>query len=206
MSEVPQEKKFAKLLTRNYLICPNCGERGYCVDHRAKPDSPVTWPEDCTACDHKFQYTLTAEGELTYVELPQDRIGVLCLLEYHNNKVPLRLVVESKAYKHHGDTDYNFDKSYWFNEHTCPTNFFDVVLICDAGDLDPHGVFQLVRSIRIDEALVQLGVTREKLFDCNNEHMIAELFPELLLEEGSGDTVIEGEVNATPLQLGNNPA
>lgn len=206
MSEVPQEKKFAKLITRNYLTCPNCGERGYCVDHRVKPGETVTWPEDCRECDHKFQYTLTAEGLLTYEPLPQDRIGVLCLLEYHNNKVPLRLVVESKAYKHHGDTDYNFDKSYWFNEHTCPTNFFDVVLICDAGDLDPHGVFQLVRSIRIDEALVQLGVTREKLFDCNNEGMIAELFPELLLEEGSGDTVIEGEVNAAPLQLGNNPA
>lgn len=204
MSEVPQEKKFAKLITRNYLSCPKCGQRGYCVDHRVKPGESTTWTEDCDACDQKFQYTLSADGLLTYEERPQDRIGMLCLLEYHNNKVPLRLVVKSKAYKHNGD--YDFDKSYYFEEHTCPTNFFDVVVICDAGDLDPHGVFQLVRSIRIDEALVQLGVTYDQLFDCNNEGMMAELFPELLLMEGSGDTVIEGEVSVAALQLGNDPA
>lgn len=41
---------------------------------------------------------------------------------------------------------------YFYEEHTCPTNFIRVPLISFKGDHDPHGLFRFVRSIWMTDA------------------------------------------------------
>lgn len=38
-------------------------------------------------------------------------------------------------------------EEYFYNEHTCPTNFIRIPLIAKDGDCDPHGVFTFVESV-----------------------------------------------------------
>jgi hypothetical protein len=45
------------------------------------------------------------------------------------------------------DDDLQSKQKYFYEEHTCPTNFIRCELISFRGDMDPHGVFDHVRTI-----------------------------------------------------------
>jgi hypothetical protein len=43
------------------------------------------------------------------------------------------------------------DRTYFYEEHSCPTNYVQCeAIICD-GDDDPHGVFEFVRSVDVPD-------------------------------------------------------
>lgn len=67
-----------------------------------------------------------------------------------------------------GDEIDPLDASYFYNEHTCPTNFIRCEAIVHDGNIDEHGVFTYVRS---------LWMTKNYAED--NEGWIAKNFPEL---------------------------
>lgn len=66
---------------------------------------------------------------------------------------------------------------YFYEEHTCPTNFIDVPLISFGGDHDPHGVFEVVDAI---------WMTTEYAETKDDEGYLVEAFPQL---EASGLTI-----------------
>ena len=39
------------------------------------------------------------------------------------------------------------DRRFFYNSHSCPTNYVRVRAICVDGDMDPHGIFEYVRSV-----------------------------------------------------------
>ncbi len=62
------------------------------------------------------------------------------------DSLPLYFVVEGVAV--FDDTEkMNSHHEYFYEEHTCPTNFIRIPLISVDGDHDPHGVFRFVRSV-----------------------------------------------------------
>lgn len=84
----------------------------------------------------------------------------------------------------------NDDKEYWINQHTCPSNWLRHSISHD-NDLDPHGVFQHVRTIIAPEAphLLYTDNCRdvpdpdENYNTCwsFNEKVLRELFPEVTI-------------------------
>ncbi len=38
-------------------------------------------------------------------------------------------------------------EKYFYEQHTCPTNFIRIPLIAVNGDTDPHGIFEFVESV-----------------------------------------------------------
>lgn len=63
--------------------------------------------------------------------------------------------------------------AYFYEEHTCPTNFIRIPMIFHDGDADPHGVFEFVEAVWMTTEYVaadKLGGKREYL---------AEVFPQL---------------------------
>ena len=70
----------------------------------------------------------------------------------------------------HGDAEHDM---YFYNEHTCPTNYMgDVEAVIYEKDADPHGVFEWVATIDKPEDFEE-GLPREF-----NE--LCVLFPELM--------------------------
>ena len=74
---------------------------------------------------------------------------------------------------------------YFYEEHTCPTNFIRVPLISTGGDSDPHGVFEFVDAVWM--------MSEYDPDDC--EEYLAEVFPQL-----TGGALIDATANR-PLML-----
>jgi hypothetical protein len=68
----------------------------------------------------------------------------LVLLAVDTTDGPLYFVIEGQAVYEGKDTP---DDSYYYEEHSCPTNYVRVAMISLNGDHDPHGVFRYVRSV-----------------------------------------------------------
>ncbi len=62
---------------------------------------------------------------------------------------------------------------YFYEEHTCPTNFIRIPLISLAGDTDPHGVFEFVDAVwMMDEYTAADGAG-------DTDAYLAEVFPQI---------------------------
>jgi hypothetical protein len=55
-------------------------------------------------------------------------------------------VIEGMYFNGEFDID---NKRYFYEEHTCPTNYLGVEMVVDLndGDTDPHGIFEFVGAI-----------------------------------------------------------
>jgi hypothetical protein len=106
----------------------------------------------------------------------------LVLLKLVPTDKPIYLLVEGYThYDKHGK--YNPDQSYFYNEHTCPTNYLQSVLkIYEGDDGDPHGLFQFVRNARMTDVLEKLNLTADELLSGNEHHhlLTSHIFPEIL--------------------------
>lgn len=78
---------------------------------------------------------------------------------------PVYFVVQSSAILHERNP---LDASYYFNEHSCPTNYVPVEAIATRGGLDPHGVFEYVRSVWMPRG-----------YDADDDQTFTNLFPEI---------------------------
>jgi len=120
-------------------------------------------------------------------------VPIFSLVKLEPQKRPVYFVLALTDYSHHGargiGTD-EFEEShrYWLEEHTCPTNFMAGEVIVNQGDLDPHGLFTYVRSVKAVE------VPKSP----NDEAFWCEMFPEIKDDE-SGQ-IIEGEYRDSTLK------
>lgn len=157
--------------------CPNCRHENLCQKDFPKPFSSPS-VQKCSNCAKNFKFWIneTAAGfELVCEDAPPTHVEVLCLLKYHRPGVPLFIIVHDSAPIKNDVPD--LDLTYYFDEGTCPTNYLgQVLMICDEGDPDPHGVFQFVRAVPVEKIAKHLNVKREELFGCNNETLLMDFF------------------------------
>ena len=73
---------------------------------------------------------------------------------------------------------------YYLEEHTCPTNWVggEVVCIANDGDMDPHGVFKVVRAVWMPQAYVDAKKAQEesRISPGTHDEIMAQIFPELV--------------------------
>lgn len=113
----------------------------------------------CEFCGRAFKFSLEIiDHEVYFKEIVEtfDSKPVFVLLQCRDAS-NVYVVLNTYVYKH-GNEDFDLDKSYYYNEHTCPTNWLkgDVIKILDSEDMedDPHGIFQYVATVT-HEALRQ---------------------------------------------------
>jgi len=94
----------------------------------------------------------------------------LVLLKIESVEGPIWFVVEGLA-SYPLATEYDSlveSQRYFYDEHSCPTNYVPVALISHNGDHDPHGVFDLVDAV---------WMTTD--YDANDDNWIVAAFPQL---------------------------
>lgn len=137
----------AELVSRIYVKCPFCGEGKSRVCHLFGQQLPNTFgPWYCDGCGKGYTGTINSETDIDLKEYTRDFFAPsLSVLKLEPRTEPVYLVLKDRAYN--GD----IDKEYFFNEHTCPTNFMSQVeKIIDRDDYDPHGVFSFVGSALVE--------------------------------------------------------
>lgn len=97
---------------------------------------------------------------------------------YERSGSPVFFILESVA---HIDHENPLDDAYFYNEHSCPTNYVPVEAIFTPDDDDPHGVFDYVRTAWYTKSYDE---AKER---GDGDEFLRALFPETL-----GGITIEG--------------
>lgn len=99
----------------------------------------------------------------------KDMFKTLVLLRlFQRDGSPVYFVVQGLGTLGDGESD--LDDEYFYDEHTCPTNYIPIEAVMTPEDDDPHGAFEYVRSVWMPHDYGQDGNERAKL---------RELFPEM---------------------------
>jgi hypothetical protein len=171
------------IVSKTFVVCPACNEEARYPINTAGGhlEGSFTTKPTCDKCGVKSSYEMTlVNGVLTCEKVTQ--LGVeqkkcLSLLRYNKEGSMLYVVVMNWTYKH---CEFDLDREYHYNEGTCPTNWLGVTMIVEDGDPDPHGVFQFVRSVLIEDLVKEMGVTEGQLLGSNNEDLLCTIFPEVI--------------------------
>lgn len=139
----------AALTVVTHICCPNCGERGGSVDHLAPGQSFGPWW--CDGCGRSYGGTVRAVGDIEVTMGDAFKISTWDLLVLPPQDKPLYFVVEGMDWSNRPKDASNF--AFFYEEHSCPTNWLKPEMMAFDGDTDPHGVIRFVRSIRQTEVV-----------------------------------------------------
>lgn len=130
--------------TQTRIICPNCKELASAVDHLKddiKSNAPRTFTWFCDNCGHQYSFDIDDKLNVTNLKLTGIVNEKSITLLRHGK---IGLIVKDFAFNR------NYDKSFYYNENTCPTNYLkNVEEVVDLEDKssDPHGIFEYITTI-----------------------------------------------------------
>jgi hypothetical protein len=182
------------LYRQDFLVCPWCGEESGCrVDHLYGSASFQTFgPWYCHECRKPITGKINAPGD---VDVRRDETCTrsfsrsMALLKFEGKDGPTYFVMDHDRYRDgtgEGDDENQAHQSYFFEEHSCPTNWLrECVAVIQNGDCDPHGFLDFVRAVDVPHD-----------FDDDDDENWFKLFPEAF------DTgpIIEGQLTPKALQ------
>jgi hypothetical protein len=151
---------------------------------------------NCNSCEKTINFMVDPTGE---VSIEEYNVGNTTwdLIMLPPQTEPVFLVVSGRIYpKKESEISDLLDKSFWYDENTCPTNWIkDIEVVVSERDCDPHGLFQFVRSIvkRSDDPLDTFLQTHEVKAE------LLQLFPEIFagVAEQDTDNIIDGCIDET---------
>lgn len=160
---------------RRYVECPECENGTWSIEHlfeKSMNKRECVW--SCDACSARFKF-LVSDGVFTMTPTERDSSRCLVLLRHNHDEKTLIVV---KGYIH-GKDSYEVEaghKRYFYEEHTCPTNFLGVMKISREGDQDYHGIFEYVRHVDMVDAEALIGMRN---WEDGFEDNLDKAFPEL---------------------------
>lgn len=143
--------------TKKYLICPDCDRSIGSIDHLSVGSIAGTWYcDDPDGCGAGWNLHVIASGIISIRRHSRKIIKTKDTLVLPPQSKPVYFEVEGMAFVDHDsnldDGDDPLDgKFYFYEEHTCPKNWFKHVEKIRIGDdHDPHGLFKLHSSALMD--------------------------------------------------------
>lgn len=123
-------------------LCPDCGEPSSDYTHIKEGGRFGTWY--CDGCGAGFYGTIE-RGRPVLLRDKSKKIDTLVLLR----KDDLFLVVKGMRFVGHGkDETIGANDQYFYEQHTCPTNYLkDVVAVIQGDSADPHGLFEYWNTV-----------------------------------------------------------
>jgi len=138
------EKVTTIIEIKHFIECPHCHNSNNRIDHLFNDGKKEVCFGGWYCDDCGGGYKGSVKGKDVFVEKTDNRKDNSIVFLKSGNVL---LVVKGRYYN--GEHNSENDK-YFYNEHTCPTNYFpDVEMVIDLenGDTDPHGIFEFVGSM-----------------------------------------------------------
>lgn len=196
----------AEKITKEYIKCPCCGESSGLAFTSDYQGGMTSWEHRHKACGGAFMYGYVNGSAVVgpIVGLPKVT-PIVSLMVLPPQKYPVYLLIGDSTHSRNDDGTPNLDRDYYYNEHSCPTNWLnDIKAVIIEDDADPHGLIEHVRSLpeenyqRIrDEIRVGRGFGTDAE-DGSDDGMttyagIVAAFPEIREVSSDDDSVIEME-------------
>ncbi len=137
--------------TKTYAVCPHCGKDAGCVDHLLGREIATRW--SCDHCGGGYSLTFTVDGSVVIAPTVNRVIKTLDVLVLEPQLSPVYFVVEGMRFepvKADSDTSEHEHKQFYYEEHSCPTNWFEPKMVYFEGDSDPHGLLKFVTHVDAD--------------------------------------------------------
>lgn len=140
--------------TKTYILCDECGGRVDSVDH-LKDSRSEFWDWYCDCCGRANRIVREGDGYISKCK-PERRIPLVVILGRGN----MYLAVKGMHFIKDGEEvdlqEITREKEYYYEEHTCPTNYIggdvEVVSVLEDSkslDTDPHGCFEVIKVVPV---------------------------------------------------------
>ncbi len=161
--------------TATYAVCPYCGKDAGQIDHLLGRTVNTAWY--CQSCGERYALAFAADRAVEIAKMPGRKVTTLDLLVLRPQGKPVYFVVKGMRFEDQptvgdliafnvahlqGDTlaeiqtsvvspsEEHEHKRFFYEEHSCPTNWLEPEMVSFDGDADPHGLIEFVAFI--DEA------------------------------------------------------
>lgn len=141
----------ADIKMKPHIVCPSCGNAdGFGCGHiLAYPIGRRFGPWYCDSCGHAIDGTRTADG-IDIEMRPERKVTTVDVLVLKPQQKPVYFVVEGMRFEGWRDHDPSRDHAdharYFYESHSCPTNWLKPVMVYFDGDADPHGLIEFVAT------------------------------------------------------------
>ena len=130
--------------TTTYAVCPSCGADAGIVDHLLGMTIQTSWY--CDACGQRYHLDFVNGGVEITVALGR-KITTVNLLVLRPQNKPVYFVVEGMRFEEGRDNESVEERArYFYEEHSCPTNWLQPNVVYFDGDSDPHGLIEFVAT------------------------------------------------------------
>lgn len=134
----------AKIEEKLYFKCTVCEKEDFRFDHLSI-DAVVKWT--CEKCGNELNILRLGEKEVDVVPTGRSQTPVTVTLVSETSP-PIEFKLNTWKYAHSQNLsreEYESHETYFYNEHTCPTNWVSLIEQIKVGeDTDPHGLFRFV--------------------------------------------------------------
>lgn len=133
---------------KTYAVCPACGEDAGCINHLLGQTLETQWY--CDACGQCYRLKFTNENgvavDISVVE-GKRKITTVDMLVLKPQDKPVYFIVKGMRFEgEDDDRDEHEHKQFFYEEHSCPTNWFKPSVVAFDGDYDPHGLIEFVAT------------------------------------------------------------
>lgn len=133
--------------TRQFFRCPHCGKGEQSAEHLSPGTSFGPWY--CDLCGGSFVGRIDFEGRIELELRAERKIATFNVLVLKPQAKPVYFVVEGMRFE--GGSlavdDQHESSRYFYEEHSCPTNWLQPVMVFHDGDADPHGLLEFVKGV-----------------------------------------------------------
>lgn len=128
------------------VACPNCGEPAGSVTHLLEERGPRHFgPWYCDECGRGYSGEIQADGGIELRLEDKMLVRTLDHLVLPPQTRPVHFLVEGMDFVDaKGNRRTAEEKRFFYEEHSCPTNYVRCEVIAVDGDRDPHGLFKYV--------------------------------------------------------------
>lgn len=174
------------IYTKDFCVCPWCEARtDSALDHLYDKPGGTFGPWYCSECRAPFSGRINAPHDVTlWKEQNADSAfsPSVALIRFDGKDGPTFFVMKHdrcRAAPDETDEQNQEHQRYFFEEHSCPTNWLrECVAVIQNGNTDPHGFLTFVRAVDVGND-----------FDEDDDEQWAILFPEAF-----ASPIIDGDV------------
>lgn len=133
--------------TKTYAVCPHCQADAGCIDHLLGSGCRTRWY--CDTCGGEFNLILHSQGATADISTSAGRrIATMDVLILRPQDKPIYFVVKGMRFEPR-DSPVTEDtgKKFFYESHSCPTNWLQPVLMYHDGSDDPHGLIEYVATV-----------------------------------------------------------
>lgn len=139
----------AEKIVKDYIQCPHCGEATTREFTSETATQNRYWEYRHRECGGSFMYGyVNGTGVVGAIVGEPEETPIKSLMMIPPQKEPVYFVIGNSTYSRDEDGTPDLDRDYYYNEHSCPTNWMEnITAIIIGDDGDPHGLIEHVRSM-----------------------------------------------------------